>query len=431
MLRRKELLRHRVLSALAAVLACAALAIPASSQAAESAPGGPELQTSDDYWGRFRGQNVSINVYNWGEYISDGGGGSLNVNQAFQDLTGIRVYYSTFATNEELYSKLRGGGASYDIVIPSDYMIGRMISEDMLEPLNLNNIPNSEYTGESFLEPLYDPEDRYSVPYTWGTVGIIYNTAMVYDEVNSWDILWDEKYMDQILMFSNPRDAFAIAQERLGYSLNTTDPDELADCLEALKEQKVLVQAYVMDEIFDKMLGGEAALAPYYAGDAITMMEENGDLAFAIPKEGTNIFVDAVCIPKGSKNKEAAEMYINFLCEPAVSAANSEYIGYSTPNTLALELLDEEITENPIAYPPVEVLEKTEYFGELPRETNLLMDEMWTELLSADVAYSQWMIPVALFVMVALSVAINIWHMTRRKRQRMLQRLGSPHSMEK
>lgn len=393
-----------------------------SGAGGEADTGELELSTPSEYWEQYRGQNISINVYNWGEYISDGGDGSMDVNKEFEKLTGIKVYYSTFATNEELYSKLRGGGSSYDIIIPSDYMIGRMISEDMLEPLDLENIPNHQYIDEGFLGAIYDPGDEYSVPYTWGTVGIIYNTTMVYDEVESWDILWDEKYLGQILMFSNPRDAFAIAQSKLGYSLNTTDEGELRDCLEALKDQKMLVQAYVMDEIFDKMLGGEAALAPYYAGDALTMMDENEDLAFAIPAEGTNIFTDAICIPKGSKNKAAAEMYINFLCEPEVGAANAEYIGYGSPNVATLELLDEEITEDPISYPPQEILDNTEYFNQLPRETNLLMDEMWTDLLSADAAYNRWLIPIVLVGMIALSVVFNLWHAGRRKRQKMLFR---------
>lgn len=376
-------------------------------------------QTPDSYYARFRGQGASINVYNWGEYIADGSDGMMNINKEFEELTGIKVYYSTFATNEELYSKLRGAGASYDIVIPSDYMIGKMITEDMLLPLDADNIPNRRFIGEQYQNALYDPENRFSVPYTWGYVGIIYNkNAVDPEEVATWEILWDEKYLGEILMFSNPRDAFAIAQAKLGYSLNTTNPEELADCLAELKKQKPLVQAYVMDEIFDKMLGGEAVLAPYYAGDAVTMMGENEDLGFAAPREGTNIFVDAVCIPRGAGNKEAAEMYINFLCEPEVAAANSEYIGYATPNTAALDILDEEITGNPVAYPDAAVLQNTEYFGELPREASLLMDSMWTELLSSDENYSRLLVPVLLMGAIAVSVAINISRMFRKKKQK-------------
>lgn len=283
------------------------------------------------YYEKFKGQGISINVYNWGEYIADGSEeGTLNVNEEFTRLTGIKVNYSTYATNEELYAKLKGGGANYDIIIPSDYMISRMIQEDMLEPLDFSNIENFAYIMDTFKNPLYDLENRYSVPYTWGTVGIIFdNTAIAPEEVD-WDILWNEEYADRILMFDNPRDAFAIAEIMLGYSLNTEEPEELTKAAEKLKAQKKLVQAYVMDEIFDKMGAGEALIAPYYAGDAVTLMDEYDHLGFVVPQSGTNLFADAMCIPKGSKNKEAAEMYINFMCEPDIAYATADYIGYST-----------------------------------------------------------------------------------------------------
>ncbi len=401
------LLRHAGATVICLLLAVG-LCLPA---AALEAP-------DDDYYGRFRGQNLSINVYNWGEYISDGSDDTLDINAEFEELTGIRVYYSTYATNEELYSKLRGGASSYDVIIPSDYMVARMIEENMLEPLNFNNIPNFSYTREDFVNPVYDPANAYSVPYTWGITGIIYNTTMVYeDEITSWDILWDERYMGQILMFSNPRDAFSIAQARLGYSMNTTDPAELEACLNELKNQKPLVQAYVMDEIFDKMLGGEAALAPYYAGDAVTMIGDNPDLAFAAPAEGVNVFNDAMCIPVGARQKEAAEMYINFHCEPEIAAANADYIGYATPNTGALELLDEEVVNDPVAYPPDEVLEKAEYFNALPRDASLMMDRMWTDLLSSDENYSRMLVPVLLFGAVVVSVGINIYRIVNKKKR--------------
>ncbi len=399
---------------LAFLLLLAALSVPV--YAAEDLG----VESSEEYYRQLEGQGVSINVYNWGEYISDGADDTLNVNRAFEELTGIKVYYSTFATNEELYAKLRSGGANYDVIIPSDYMIGRMISENMLESLDFNNIPNfDQFIDESFRNPSYDPDNAYSVPYTWGVVGIIFNKDMVAEEeVTSWDILWDQRYMGDILMFSNPRDAFAIAQKRQGYSLNTTNPRELRDCLEQLQEQKLLVQAYVMDEIFDKMLGGEAALAPYYAGDAYTMTSENESLGFAVPQEGTNIFVDAACVPKGSKNKLAAEMYINFLCEPEVSAANGDYIGYALPNSTAVQLLDEEVQESPIAYPPQEVVDNAEYFNELPRETNLLMDALWTELLSTDTKYNRMIIPVFLLLAILAMIGISIYRRSKKKKQR-------------
>ena len=370
------------------------------------------------YYQRFQGQNISINVYNWGEYISDGSDDSLNVNQAFEELTGIKVVYSTFASNEELYAKLKGGGVKYDVIIPSDYMIARMIAEDMLEELNLRNIPNFSKIGEKFQYPQYDPQNRYSVPYTWGTVGIIYNKEYVDEEdAKSWDILWDERYLGNILMFSNSRDSFGIALKKLGYSFNTTNEEEIREAAQALKEQKPLVQAYVMDEIFDKMQGEEAVLAHYYAGDAITMMENNENLGFAVPKEGTNIFTDAACIPKGAKHKEAAEMYLNFLLESQVAAANCDYIGYSTPQDEALQLLEQEVRENPVAYPADEVLDKAEAFLYLPQSVNDLYDKLWTETLSTDQRYNAWFIPILLLVCVAASITITVVRSVKKRRQ--------------
>ncbi|MDR3120225.1 MAG: ABC transporter substrate-binding protein [Clostridiales bacterium] len=379
-----------------------------------------ELVCSEEYYRRFAEEGLSINVYNWGEYISDGSDGTLDINRAFTEATGVRVNYSTYATNEELYSKLRSGNANYDVIIPSDYMIGRMAAEGMLAELDFSNIPNARFLDPKFQSLLFDPENRYSAPYTWGYVGIIYNRSMIFDEeeVGSWDILWDEKYLGNILMFSNSRDAFAIAQARLGYSMNTTDERELRECLEQLKQQKPLVQAYVMDEIFDKMLGGEAALAPYYAGDALTMISENDGLGFAIPAEGTNLFVDAMCIPKASRQKAAAELYINFMLEPEVGAANSEYIGYATPNAAALELFDEEAQTDPIAYPAAERLLRTESFAALPQDTSRLMDQLWTELLSSDETYNRLLVPMILLAAVLLSAGLNIWRAYYRRNAR-------------
>lgn len=370
-----------------------------------------------DYYTQFQGQNQSINVHNWGEYISDGSDDSLDVIHEFENLTGIKVNYTTFATNEELYARLKSGGAAYDVVIPSDYAIARMISESMLQPLDFDKIPNAKNTSESFSGPEYDPDNLYSVPYMWGTVGVIYNTEVVDEEdIGSWDLLWNEKYMGEILMFSNPRDAFAIALQKMGVSVNPTEPEQLYQATELLKDQKLLVQAYVMDEIFDKMLGGEAAIAPYYAGDAITMISENESLAYFVPEEGTNRFVDAAVIPAGAKNKACAQMFINFLLEPEVAAANAEYIGYSSPNEAALELMDEEVTSDEIAYPPDEVLEKAEFFVELSPEISLLMDKQWTELLSSDEQFSEWLIPMIMLAAIATSITINITRTYRKRR---------------
>lgn len=379
----------------------------------------PEFEDLDyEYYERFKGQNISINVYNWGEYISNGMDDSINVNKEFEALTGIKVYYTNFATNEELYSKLKSGSVSYDIIIPSEYMIARLISENMLEPLNFDNIPNIEYINPSFLNNPHDPQNLYSVPYTWGTVGIIYNTTMVSedDDMETWDILWNEKYMGEILMFSNPRDAFGIALKKNGFSMNTLKEEELDTAAQSLKDQKLLIQAYVMDEIFDKMIGGEAAIAPYYAGDALSMMDDNEDLAFALPREGTNQFVDGMCIPANSRQVEAAEMYINFMCEPEIGAANVEFIGYSTPNLRAYELLDEETRENEIAYPPEELQAKNEFFVELPYSTNVYIDKLWTEVLSSDAQYSELLIPIFLVIGILLSIMMNVGRSLKNKR---------------
>lgn len=349
-----------------------------------------EVQTvtvdNPEYYSRFKNDGISINVYNWGEYIPDGSEeGVLNLNAEFTKLTGITVNYSTYATNEELYAKLKGGGSTYDIIIPSDYMISRMIKEDMLEPLDMNNIPNFDNIMDKFKSLEYDSDSKYSVPYTWGTVGIIYDATAVDGEDIDWDILWNEDYTGRILMFDNPRDAFAIAENMLGYSLNTENSEELEKAAEKLKEQKKFVQAYVMDEIFDKMGAGEAVVAPYYAGDALTLMNEYENLGFVIPESGTNMFVDAVCIPKGSKNKEAAEMYINFLNEPKVAYAITDYVGYSTPNGEAFKLLDDEIKNNGISYPNDGFLKnKTTVFKNLSDEANKKMQSLWTEMKSSE-----------------------------------------------
>ncbi|MEG1953377.1 MAG: spermidine/putrescine ABC transporter substrate-binding protein [Hydrogenoanaerobacterium sp.] len=368
------------------------------------------------FYEKYKGKNISINVHNWGEYICNDAENSINVNAEFEELTGIKVNYTTFASNEELYARLKSGGAQYDVVIPSDYMIAKFIREGMLEKLDKKNIPNVKYTNREFMGMKYDPNDEYSVPYTWGTVGIIYNKTMVDDDITSWSSLWDARYMGNMLMFSNPRDAFALAEKKLGYSLNTADMAQLHRAADELKAQKPLVQAYVMDEIFDKMQGGEAALAPYYAGDALTMMADNEDLAFVVPQEGTNKFVDSICIPKGSKEKAAAELYINFLCEPAVAAANIEYIGYSTPNTEAFKLLPQEVQESPISYPPAEVMQKAEFFYDLPIEVSREMDSLWVEVISADVGYSKWTIPVLMVLCIIAAVGINVVRSVRKKR---------------
>lgn len=323
----------------------------------------------------------SINVYNWGQYISDGSDGYLDVNAAFTEATGIEVNYMTFDSNESLYTKLKTGGSTYDVIIPSDYMVARLIAEDMLLPLDFANIPNYEYIDEAYKNTSYDPDNLYSVPYTWGTVGVIYNSAFVDEaDAGSWDLLWNEKYAGKILMFDNPRDAFAVAESLLGYDANTMDEDELRAVSYKLIEQKPLVQGYVMDQIYDRMEQAEAWVAPYYAGDYLMMAEENEDLEFYFPEEGYNLFIDAMCIPKASQNKAGAEAYINFLCDPEICGQNLEYLGYSVPATAAKDYMDPEVVESEIAYPDEETLERGFGFLYLPVEVNQLMDSLWLQV---------------------------------------------------
>ncbi len=323
-----------------------------------------------------------IIVYNWGgPYMAEGSNGTVDLNKAFEEKYNIKVKYRTYDSNESMYAKIKNGGADYDIIVPSDYMVARLIEEGLVEKLDFSNIPLFETNiMDNFKNPDYDPTNEYSVPYSWGTVGIIYNKAVVKETVDSWNILWNKKYTDNVLMFNNSRDAFAAAQCLLGYSLNTTDKGEIKACADKLLEQKEIVQGYYMDEIYEKMINGDAALATYYAGDAIVMMQENEDLAFAYPKEGTNRFVDAICIPKGSKNKANAEKYINFLLEAENALANSEVTGYCTPNSAAYELLDEETKNNKIMYPDDEYLKKCESYIHLPSEINTYVQDLWISI---------------------------------------------------
>ncbi len=376
-----------------------------------------ELLSDYDY-SRFMGQDIIINVANWGEYMSINEEDMLDVNEAFEQLTGIEVNYKTFASNETLYSKLKSGGAAYDIIIPSDYMISKMANEGMLQKLNFDNIPNFANIMDSFKNPEYDPTNEYSVPYLWGMVCIIYNTTMVDEEITSWASLWDEKYENNILMFNNPRDAFGVAELYLGYSINTESSSELNACFDLLRKQKNVVQAYVMDEIFDKMTGESAAIAPYYAGDAVTMMDENPNLLYCLPVEGTNQFVDSICIPTTAENKEAAEMYINFLCETEISLVNCEYTGYSTPNLKAYELLDDETKNNPLCYPSSEyLLNNTEVYTRLSDGTNALMQELWNQLKIDN--SNSWFVPVFLIGMIAATIVVNIIRARKRKQDSM------------
>lgn len=324
-------------------------------------------------------RGTTLYVYNWGEYISDGADDTLDVNEAFEEKYGIDVVYETYDNNEVMYSKLKGGGVSYDVVIPSDYMIERMIAEDMLQPIDFSNVPNYKYIPEKYRNLAHDPENRFSVPYTVGMVGLIYNTAMVEEAPESWTALWDENYSNSILMFNNPRDAFAIAQSILGMDYNNESPASWRVAAELLKEQKNVSPAYVNDEVFLKMESGEAAMAPYYAGDFLTMQENNPDLSFVYPEEGVNFFVDGACILKGAKNKLAAELYINFLLEPEVALANAEYICYASPHTEVYTNPEYSFYEDEILYPEDGKF-KTQLFLNLDPEILALMSTLWDDV---------------------------------------------------
>ena len=353
------------------LLALLVLALPLTLAA------GAEGETAKDY-SHLKGTTLS--VYNWGEYISDGSEGTLDVNAEFEKRYGITVNYTNFESNENMYTKLKNGGANYDVIIPSDYMIARLAQQGMLEELDFSNIPNYQYILDKYKGLYYDAEEKYSVPYTVGMVGLIYNTKMVSGTPDSWSLMWDKQYKGEILMFNNPRDAFGIAQCLLGQSVNTTDKAEWDAAAAKLAEQKPLVSSYVMDEVFNKMEGGEAAIAAYYAGDYLTMHDINPDLAFVYPKEGVNFFVDAMCIPKGAKNKEAAELYINFMLEEDIAVANANYLCYATPNRLVLESDAYDLKDDPILYPDESAMPKTQIFELLDEDMQLYMNEKWNEV---------------------------------------------------
>lgn len=321
--------------------------------------------------------DATINVYNWGEYID------LSVIGEFEEQYNIKVNYTTYDQNESMYTKIISGAADYDIVIPSDYMISKMIEEDLLAELNFDNIPNYSYIDDDYKNLDFDPENKYSVPYTWGTTVILYNDKYVSQEdiaAQSIDLLWNEKYAGYILMFDNPRDAFGLALKKLGYSMNSTNLAEWAEAAAELQTQKPLVGAYVMDQIFDKMSSEEAYIAPYYAGDWLIINEENEHVQCYIPVEGANMFVDAMCILKSSKNKDAAEKFINFMCETDIAVRNAMEIGYATPHSGAYEALDSEITDNALIYPDAETLAKTEVFINLPQDILTQQSNYWIDL---------------------------------------------------
>ena len=327
-----------------------------------------------------------VNVCSWGEYIDE------DLIYQFEEETGIKVNYQTAESNEALYSLLKTGAGDYDVIVPSDYMIGRLIAEDMLAELDYSTIPNFGLIDDQNKGLSYDPDNKYTVPYTWGTLGIIYNTTMVDEPITSWDAMFDEKYAGQVLMIRNSRDALAAALLDLGYDINTTDEAQIREAYQLLSGAKNagVYQAFVMDEVFQKMEGGNAAIAMYYAGDYLTMLENNPDLAYVVPQEGSNWFVDAMCVLKDAQHKEEAEEWINFIAGTDANLANMDYIWYASPNAEALaeypdyyqetygEALDMGLYE--IMAAPQEVLDRCTLYESLPAETLALYNDLWTEL---------------------------------------------------
>ena len=322
-----------------------------------------------------------VYVYNWGEYIDP------EVIELFEEETGYKVHYEEFETNEEMYTIVAKGARVYDVICPSDYMIEKMLENDLLAEINFENVPNLEHIGAQYLESAkgFDPENKYSVPYCWGTVGICYNKTMVDEEVNSWSILFDEKYDGKILMQASVRDAYCVALSYLGYSINTLNEDELKEATELLVSQKPIVQAYVVDQVRDKMIKNAAALSVIYSGEAIYMQEENPNLEYVVPDEGSNVWSDGWVIPKDCQNKEAAEAWINFMCRPDIALKNFEYITYSTPNESARELIeDEEIRNSQIAFPDDSVLSRCTVYNYLGKDGDNLYDYYWTMVGGAE-----------------------------------------------
>ena len=340
--------------------------------------------------------SMTLYVYNWGEYISDGSEGSLNTNKEFEKYCkeelglDVTVNYSTYSSNEDLYAKLSSGAVRYDVIIPSDYMVARLANDGLLMELNPGEtIENYVHIDEDFKGLYFDPDEKYSVPYTFGTVGVIYNTDMVSkddDNFGKWELLWDEDYTGNVLQFNNPRDAFGTAQFNLGYSINSSNEAEWREALELLKAQKSVVQGYVMDEIFNKLKGGSAAIAPYYAGDFFTMYADNDKLDFFYPEGSTNVFVDAMCIPSNAQSPDLAIEYINFMLSKEIAIANAEYICYASPNTLVsndeeyIRYMEEEVHPQAMTILYDFDISVMEFYHDLPTETRMLMNELWEEL---------------------------------------------------
>ena len=327
------------------------------------------------------GYDGEVNVYNWGEYISLGEDGLLNVIDEFEKETNIKVNYTTYETNEELYNMLKNSNVSYDVIIPSEYMISKLIEEDMLLELNFDNIPNYENLMERFKKLACDPEGKYTVCYSWGITGLVYDKTKVTEKPTTWDALWNKELEGQLLMFNNSRDAYAIAMQLCGINPSNCTKEDVDRASEKLAEQKPLLKKYVMDQVFTEMENSQSAVAPYYAGDIIMMMENNEDLDYARIEDGANMFYDAMCIPSCSKNKENAEKFINFMQKPEIAAANFEYLYYATPNQIAYnDYLDEDVKNNTFIFPEDEYLDKCYVFANVSDEVYSYMQEQFVKI---------------------------------------------------
>ena len=319
---------------------------------------------------------VTLNVLNWGDYIDP------DLLRQFEDETGISIKYTTMTSNEEMLVKLASADNIYDVCFPSDYLIEKLAADDLLHPINKANIPNLSNIDPRFLDLSFDPGNKYSVPYMWCTVGILYNKTMVTDPVDSWNILWDEKYAGQILMYDSMRDTIGITLKKLGLDINTRNEADILAAQEALIAQKPLVRAYLTDDIKMELINGSAAMGVVYSGDAVYCISENPDLAYAVPKEGSNVWFDNIIIPKTSKHTAEAEQFINFLCDAKVAAQNSDYIGFSTPNAAALKLMDPSYAADPTYNPPQDVLDRCQIFKDLGDFVKVFSDA-WTKVKAA------------------------------------------------
>ena len=372
-----------------------------------------------EYYKNLGLQGTTVNVYNWGEYIADGSDGLMNAVVEFERLTGARVNYTNFESNENMYSKLIGGGVSYDVIAPSDYMIERLIDEKLLLELDYNNIPNFKYISDEYKNLYFDPDQKYSVCFNTGLTVLIYNT-----------VIWDEQYRNKVLMFNNSRDAFAIAQAILGQDMNTTDEQDWVEAAELLAKQKDAVNpVYVMDEVFNLMESGEYAFATYYAGDYELMVENNPDLDFCFPKEGVNEFYDAFCVPKCSQNKKGAEAFINFMHEPQVAFDNAEYIYYASPNTTVSENEESSLYGSEAVYPDKEG-KNLQYFKNLPQNILELQNSLWSQVKSGKLSANSkkqerniYIISIILAIGIVLALIFSFINRAKKKKEQNLSDL--------